>query len=92
MRFERRRPGYNRVMGEGAGITVHMFGGLDERAARSGVAAAGAPVETVGDLVAGLALPQGAVGLILLNGLHATLASPLKAGDEVSLFPPIGGG
>lgn len=79
-------------MDESGGITVRLFGGLDERAGRGSVAEAEAAVETVGDLVAGLALPPAAVGLILVNGLHATLSSPLTAGDEVALFPHIGGG
>ena len=83
--------GYNATVDENAVITVRLFGGLDERVGRS-VAEAGASAASVGDLVAGLELPPAAVGLILVNGLHGTFSSPLKAGDEVALFPHIGGG
>jgi molybdopterin converting factor small subunit len=78
-------------MDDGATITVRLFGGLDERAGSSVVQAAASAV-SVGDLVAVLDLSPEAVGLILVNGRHGTLSSPLKAGDEVSLFPHIGGG
>jgi molybdopterin converting factor small subunit len=91
MRLRTAGPGYNGTMGESAAITVRLFGGLDERVGRS-VAQAAASAASVGDLVAGLELPPAAVGLILVNGLHGTLSSPLKAGDEVALFPHIGGG
>ena len=83
--------GYNETMNESAGITVRLFGGLDERVGRN-VAQAGSSAASVGDLVAGLELSPAAVGLILINGLHGTLSSPVKAGDEVALFPHIGGG
>lgn len=76
----------------GASVTVRLFGGLDARAGSDSVVQAEPSAGSVGDLVAGLGLPAAAIGLILLNGLHATLSSSLQAGDEVSLFPPIGGG
>ncbi|HJW76480.1 MAG TPA: MoaD/ThiS family protein, partial [Thermoleophilia bacterium] len=78
--------------GAGAGVTVRLFGGLDVRARRDSVVQADLSAGGVGDLIAGLGLPAAAVGLILVNGLHATPSSSLEAGDEVSLFPPIGGG
>jgi molybdopterin converting factor small subunit len=78
-------------MSESTAITVRLFGGLDERAGRS-VVQDEVSAATVGDLVAGLELSPAAVGLILVNGLHGTLSSPVKAGDEVALFPHIGGG
>jgi molybdopterin synthase sulfur carrier subunit len=80
------------VVGGRGGIVVRLFGGLDEQAGRGETVEAEPSVGTVGDLVAGLALPPSAVGLILVNGLHAGLSSPLTAGDEVALFPPVGGG
>jgi molybdopterin converting factor small subunit len=94
MRLRTAGPGYNGTMDESAAITVRLFGGLDERVGRSvaQAAASAASAVSVGDLVAGLELPPAAVGLILVNGLHGTLSSPLKAGDEVALFPHIGGG
>jgi molybdopterin converting factor small subunit len=46
----------------------------------------------VAALIAALSLPPTAVGLVLINGLHAGVDAALAAGDEVSLFPPVGGG
>ena len=81
-------------MSENDQIRVRLFGGLE---ARTSMAVAGASVpasgiSTAADLVRAVGLPEGAVGLILVNGLHAKLGTPLAAGDEVSLFPFVGGG
>ena len=89
---DRRRRAGERGASESIVVTVRLFGGLDERAACGEVAQVEASVGTVGDLVVGLGLSATAVGLILVNGLHADLSSRLRAGDEVALFPPIGGG
>ena len=47
---------------------------------------------TIGDLLAGLGIAEGEVGLIALNGGLATRSAELQEGDEVQLFRPIGGG
>lgn len=39
-----------------------------------------------------LELPLQQVGIVLVNGLHATLESALQDGDTVTLMPRIGGG
>jgi molybdopterin converting factor small subunit len=74
-------------------IGVKLFGGLEERCGRQRQAAiSGATAPTVAALIAALSLPPTAVGLVLINGLHAGADASLAAGDEVSLFPPVGGG
>jgi len=47
---------------------------------------------TIGDLLGGLGIAEGEVGVIALNGVLATRSAELQEGDEVQLFPPIGGG
>ena len=47
---------------------------------------------TVGAVTEAIGLEPGAAGLILVNGVHAAAGRALVAGDEVSLFPPLGGG
>jgi molybdopterin converting factor small subunit len=47
---------------------------------------------TVTDLCESIGLPAGVAGLVLVNGVHAEAGTPLHDGDEVSLFPPVGGG
>lgn len=75
-------------------ITVRLFAGLEartrERARELRVPASEAP--TLAALFERLGLPPGAAGLRLVNGLHAGPDARLGPGDEVSLFPPLGGG
>lgn len=39
-----------------------------------------------------LGLPLAQVGIVLVNGLHATLDTVLQDGDAITLMPRIGGG
>jgi molybdopterin converting factor small subunit len=75
-------------------VTARLFAGLERLAGETGaerrVPAPAAP--TVTALCAALGLDVGIVGLVLVNGVHADLATGLRAGDQVSLFPPVGGG
>lgn len=75
-------------------VTVRLFAGLEglarERRVQWQVPVAAA--STVTDLCASIGLPAGVAGLILVNGVHAEAATSLRGGDEVSLFPPVGGG
>jgi sulfur carrier protein ThiS len=47
---------------------------------------------TIKDLVESLGFAQGEVGVIALNGGLAAGSEELHEGDEVQLFPPVGGG
>lgn len=75
-------------------ISVKLFAGLElattERCATRVFEPREAP--TVGALARRLGLERGALGLVLVNGLHAGADRELRGGDEVSLFPPLGGG
>ncbi|MGD9182137.1 MAG: MoaD/ThiS family protein [Desulfobacterales bacterium] len=44
------------------------------------------------DLVDQLGIRLEEVGVLIINGRQATLDQRLKAGDVVSIIPPIGGG
>mgnify|MGYP001195801589 CR=1 FL=1 len=46
----------------------------------------------VADLLAALRVPATVQAVILVNGRRADRATPLAAGDEVTLFPPMEGG
>jgi molybdopterin converting factor small subunit len=50
------------------------------------------PGETVADLARGLGLPTDQLKIIMRNGVHAALESPVTDGDRVAFFPPVGGG
>lgn len=47
---------------------------------------------TLADVVDHFALPRDKVRVIFVNGRVRTLDHALVAGDEVGIFPPIGGG
>jgi molybdopterin converting factor small subunit len=47
---------------------------------------------TVGEIVAAEGLDEREVHIVMLNGVHGTLASLVADGDRLGLFPPIGGG
>ncbi len=47
---------------------------------------------TLDDVVAQLQLPQAEVKTVFVNGRAQSLADALSPGDEVGIFPPVGGG
>ena len=47
---------------------------------------------TVADVFATLRIPATVEAVILVNGRRADQTTPLSAGDEVTLFPPMEGG
>ncbi len=47
---------------------------------------------TVGELMGILKIPESAVTLVFVNGVHAAQDTTLREGDSIALFPPIGGG
>ena len=47
---------------------------------------------TVRDVVRREGLREAEIHIIMLNGVHGTLDSPLADGDRLGLFPPVGGG
>ena len=51
-----------------------------------------APDTTVGAIVNGLGIPEEEIGVILINGRHASLDQTVADGDTLSLFPLVGGG
>lgn len=77
-------------------VQVKLFATLTDLAPG---ARAGIPFEltlpdgsTVRDLAHALAVPEGEVRIVFVNGIAQPLSCTLVDGDVVSLFPPIGGG
>jgi sulfur-carrier protein len=81
-------------------ITVHvkLFATLRHLAGPPGLGIGQAfPVElpdgaTVGQLIEHLRLPAHEVKIVFVNGLVRTPGDPLAHGDELGIFPPVGGG
>ena len=79
-------------------ITVHvkLFATLRDYRPGLGIGEA-FPVElpdgaTVADLVKKLGLPQDEVKLVFVNALFRDMGHVLADGDELGIFPPVGGG
>ena len=49
-------------------------------------------VFTAADLLRRFAIPEEEVAILLINGFHSKPEDPVKDGDIISLFPPVGGG
>jgi len=47
---------------------------------------------TVGDLLCELGLPEQEVKVVFVNAVHRESDHSLADGDEVGIFPPVGGG
>lgn len=47
---------------------------------------------TVKGLLEKLKIPEEKAKLIFINGVRAGIESPLKNGDRIGIFPPVGGG
>jgi molybdopterin converting factor small subunit len=50
------------------------------------------PGITIRDLLAQIEIPIEKARLIFINGIKADLDTPLKGGERVGIFPPVGGG
>lgn len=44
------------------------------------------------DIIAKLQIEESEIAILLLNGIDGDATRPLKDGDVLSLFPPVGGG
>jgi sulfur-carrier protein len=75
-------------------ISVRLFAGLELRTRERRAVWEFAPGQaaTVSAVMEALGLEPGAAGLVLVNGVHARPERTLDPGDEVALFPPLGGG
>jgi MoaD family protein len=77
-------------------VKVRLFAALREIAESSEVEAEGATAGEVADALSerfGERFGQiAAVGSLVVNGERATRATPVAAGDEVALLPPVSGG
>ena len=49
-------------------------------------------IAVAGDIIRQLEIPAEEVAILLINGFHQKPETPVKDGDIVALFPPVGGG
>ena len=51
-----------------------------------------AEITVAGDIIRRLDIPMEEVAILLINGFHQKPDTPVKDGDIVAIFPPVGGG
>jgi sulfur-carrier protein len=79
------------MLGESMQINVKLFATF--RVGRFSVELREYPLGTrVADVISQLQIPEGLIGMIMLNNRHAEPERELNAGDTLSLFPLVGGG
>ena len=49
-------------------------------------------IAVAGDIIRRLEIPVEEVAILLINGFHQKPETPVKDGDIVAIFPPVGGG
>lgn len=49
-------------------------------------------IDTAGDVVRHFAIDESEVAICLINGFHSKMDSPVRDGDILAIFPPVGGG
>jgi len=78
-------------------VTVRLLGSYrtllaDPDAGPDGISLAVPEGATVAELLAGLPVPAGGAHTAFVNGRHAERDQRLRDGDEMSVFPAVGGG
>ena len=51
-----------------------------------------ADIAVAGDIIRRLEIPAEEVAILLINGFQQNPETPVKDGDIVAIFPPVGGG
>ena len=72
-------------------IEVRLFATLREGRGKVQMLPA-ADFAVAGDIITHLEIPAEEVAILLVNGFHKKQDEPVKAGDVVAIFPPVGGG
>jgi sulfur-carrier protein len=78
-------------------LTVKLFAGLKNFAPVQGLPGTPFDIElpdpcTLQDVVTHLNLPEDEVKITFVNGIIQEMDWVLKSGDEIGIFPPVGGG
>ena len=47
---------------------------------------------TIGDLLRRIGVPEEKAQLVFVDGVKGELSTPLRGGERVGIFPPVGGG
>lgn len=72
-------------------IEVRLFATLREGRGKVQMLDA-ADIAIAGDIISRLEIPAEEVAILLINGFHQKPETPVKDGDIVAIFPPVGGG
>lgn len=73
-------------------IEIHLYASLQKRRTNPAARCEIGDAKTVRELLLDIDIPEKEVAIIMINGKRRQLETKLSDGDEVSLFPLIGGG
>jgi len=73
-------------------VHIHLFASLRIRNNSSEVELDLSPPCTTQSVLMSLGIPEHVIMVIMINGKRGTLDDPLTDGDELQLFPLLGGG
>ena len=65
---------------------------VEDYDAEKGLSLEPAGNETVRSACARIGIPPERIKMVMVNGRRASLDGPVRDGDRVGLFPPVGGG
>jgi sulfur-carrier protein len=84
-------PGRRATLGDAMQITIKLYATF--RVGRfAAITREYPPGTTIVDIVRELAIPEEQLGVIMLNSRHAQPKQALNDGDNLALFPLVGGG
>ena len=72
-------------------IEVRFFATLREGRGKEGKISP-ENIRIAGDVLRLFHIDQAEVAILLINGFHSRAEDPVRDGDLISLFPPVGGG
>ena len=73
-------------------IQIKLFAGLQSFSPSTTDQFEIEPGTTIRDILAQIEIPIDKARLIFIDGIKADLDTPLKGGERVGIFPPVGGG
>lgn len=74
-------------------VTVNLFATLRVHAGgRSSIELDIVPGQTIEQLLQGMGITGDEARILFVNSRHARLGDPLQGGEQIAVFPPIGGG
>jgi molybdopterin converting factor small subunit len=73
-------------------VTLKLYATLQAFLPQSGEEVTISTGTTVGELLRRIGVPEEKAQLVFVDGIKGALSTPLRGGERVGIFPPVGGG